>query len=54
MLTHAFDLPLRHIFTISRDSTSVQPTLIVELQEEGIAVSARRPPTRTTGYDSTT
>ena len=28
---HAFDLPLRHVFTISRESTEVQPTLIVEL-----------------------
>ena len=29
--THTFDLPLRHTFTISRESTDVQPTLIVEL-----------------------
>jgi len=28
---HAFDLPLRHVFTISRESIDVQPTLIVEL-----------------------
>ncbi len=28
---HAFELPLRHVFTISRDSTEVQSTLIVEL-----------------------
>ncbi len=31
LLTHEFELPLRHTFTISRDSTSVQPTLIVEI-----------------------
>jgi L-Ala-D/L-Glu epimerase len=31
--THAFDLPLRHTFTISRESTSVQRTLIVELND---------------------
>ena len=28
---HAFELPLRHVFTISRESTEVQSTLIVEL-----------------------
>jgi L-alanine-DL-glutamate epimerase-like enolase superfamily enzyme len=32
---HAFDLPLRHVFTISRGSTSVQPTLVVELIADG-------------------
>ena len=26
---HTFDLPLRHVFTISRESISVQPTVIV-------------------------
>src|SRR5687768_14828830 len=31
--THSFDLPLRHVFSISRESTSVQPTLIVELSD---------------------
>jgi hypothetical protein len=31
--THSFDLPLRHVFSISRESTSVQPTLIVELND---------------------
>jgi len=31
--THTFDLPLRHTFTISRESTDVQPTLIVELND---------------------
>lgn len=33
LLTHAFQLPLRHTFTISRESTKVQPTLIVELTD---------------------
>jgi L-alanine-DL-glutamate epimerase-like enolase superfamily enzyme len=33
LLTHQFDLPLRHVFSISRESTSVQPTLIVELTD---------------------
>jgi L-alanine-DL-glutamate epimerase-like enolase superfamily enzyme len=32
-----FDLPLRHTFTISRGSTNVQSTLIVELSEGGHA-----------------
>ena len=32
---HQFDLPLRHVFTISRESIAVQPTLIVELEEDG-------------------
>ncbi len=31
MKLHAFDLPLKHVFTISRGSASVQPTLVVEL-----------------------
>lgn len=31
--THVFDLPLKHTFTISRESTSVQETLIVELSD---------------------
>jgi L-Ala-D/L-Glu epimerase len=31
--THEFELPLRHVFSISRESTSVQPTLIVELTD---------------------
>ena len=30
---HEFELPLKHAFTISRESYSVQPTLIVELEE---------------------
>ena len=33
LLTHTFDLPLRHTFTISRESTDVQRTFIVELTE---------------------
>src|SRR5437868_10637084 len=32
---HAFDLPLRHTFTISRESITSQPTLIVELSQDG-------------------
>jgi L-alanine-DL-glutamate epimerase-like enolase superfamily enzyme len=31
-----FDLPLRHVFTISRGSISVQPTFIVELVQDGV------------------
>ncbi|HEX3600625.1 MAG TPA: dipeptide epimerase, partial [Lacipirellulaceae bacterium] len=30
-----FDLPLRHVFTISRGSVSVQQTLIVQLEADG-------------------
>jgi L-alanine-DL-glutamate epimerase-like enolase superfamily enzyme len=33
LITHDFELPLRHVFSISRESTSVQPTLIVELTD---------------------
>ncbi len=33
--TQAFDLPLKHVFTISRGSVSVQQTLIVQLSAEG-------------------
>lgn len=33
---HSFDLPLRHVFTISRESISVQPTVIVELEQGGL------------------
>ncbi|MBC8869540.1 MAG: dipeptide epimerase [Planctomycetes bacterium] len=32
---YEFDLPLRHVFTISRGSISVQKSLIVELEEDG-------------------
>ncbi len=31
--THTFDLPLKHPFTISRSTVSVQPTLIVEISD---------------------
>jgi L-alanine-DL-glutamate epimerase-like enolase superfamily enzyme len=31
---HTFDLPLKHTFTISHESRTVQPTLIVELRDE--------------------
>ncbi len=34
---HTFDLPLRHVFTIARESIAVQRTLIVELEEEGVS-----------------
>jgi L-alanine-DL-glutamate epimerase-like enolase superfamily enzyme len=34
---HAFDLPLAHTFTISRESITSQPTLIVELTQDGIS-----------------
>jgi L-alanine-DL-glutamate epimerase-like enolase superfamily enzyme len=33
---HAFDLPLRHTFRISREAMDVQPTLIVELERDGV------------------
>jgi L-alanine-DL-glutamate epimerase-like enolase superfamily enzyme len=33
---HQFDLPLRHTFTISRGSTTVSRTLIVELEQDGV------------------
>ena len=33
---HRFDLSLRHPFTISRGTTTVQPTLIVELEQDGV------------------
>jgi L-alanine-DL-glutamate epimerase-like enolase superfamily enzyme len=33
---HHFELPLRHVFTISRESYSVQDTLIVELSDGGV------------------
>src|SRR6476619_634529 len=37
MRLHAFDLPLRHTFTISRESITSQPTLIVELSQGGVS-----------------
>jgi L-Ala-D/L-Glu epimerase len=36
LLYQQFDLPLRHVFTISRGSTAVQSTLVVQLSIEGI------------------
>lgn len=32
---HEFELPLRHVFTIARGSSSVSRTLVVELEEDG-------------------
>jgi L-alanine-DL-glutamate epimerase-like enolase superfamily enzyme len=32
LITHTFDLPLQHTFTISHESRTVQPTLILELR----------------------
>ena len=32
---HHFDLPLRHPFTISRETTAIQPTVVVELNQNG-------------------
>ena len=37
LLLHQFDLPLRHVFTIARGSTSISRTLIVELQQDGVS-----------------
>lgn len=34
---HQFDLPLRHPFTISRETVHVKRTLIVELTEDGVS-----------------
>jgi len=34
---HAFDLPLTHTFTISRESITSQATLIVELTQDGVS-----------------
>jgi L-alanine-DL-glutamate epimerase-like enolase superfamily enzyme len=34
---HAFDLPLAHTFTISRESITSQPTLVVELSQDGVS-----------------
>ncbi len=33
---HRFDLPLRHPFTISRGTITVQRTLVVELEQDGV------------------
>lgn len=37
MILHPFELPLRHTFTISRESIDTQPTLVVELQDGGVS-----------------
>jgi L-alanine-DL-glutamate epimerase-like enolase superfamily enzyme len=34
---HAYDLPLAHTFTISRESITSQPTLVVELLQDGVS-----------------
>lgn len=34
LLIHTFDLPLRHVFRISHESRTGQPTVIVELKDE--------------------
>ena len=34
--THPFELNLRHAFAISRETRTVQETLIVELEEDGL------------------
>jgi L-Ala-D/L-Glu epimerase len=35
MLIHPFELPLKHVFAISRESTEVSRTLVVELEQDG-------------------
>ena len=35
LILHQFDLPLRHVFAISRGATEVSRTLVVELQQDG-------------------
>jgi len=37
MTLRPFELPLRHVFTISRGSTAVYRGLVVELQQDGVA-----------------
>ena len=37
IILKAFDLQLKHTFTISRESHDIQPTLIVELRDEGLS-----------------
>lgn len=34
---HEFDLPLRHVFAISRGATEVYRTLVVELEQDGVS-----------------
>ncbi len=35
LILHHYDLPLRHVFTISRGSTATSRTLVVELRQDG-------------------
>lgn len=37
LLFHPFDLRLKHTFTIAHDSRDIQPSLIVELQQDGLS-----------------
>ena len=37
LIFHTFDLPLLHPFTISRETITVQPTLIVELKDGDVS-----------------
>jgi L-alanine-DL-glutamate epimerase-like enolase superfamily enzyme len=37
LILHPFELRLRHTFTISRESIDTQPTLVVELQDDGVS-----------------
>jgi L-Ala-D/L-Glu epimerase len=37
LILHQFDLPLRHVFAISRGATEVSRTLVVELQQDGVS-----------------
>lgn len=37
LLIHEFELPLRHVFTISRGSSTVYRALVVELQQDGVS-----------------
>ena len=37
IIIHEYELLLKHPFTISRNTTTVQPTLIVELQQDGVS-----------------
>ena len=37
IIIHEYELVLKHKFTISRNTTTAQPTLIVELQQDGVS-----------------
>ena len=37
IIIHEYELLLKHPFTISRNTTTAQPTLIVELQQDGVS-----------------